>query len=128
MILCMEANPKDYFLQKYEECECQRLELLSFVELVATGKRPDGTYNYCREALGQIAKDLLKKHWHMKSAQIEGDSEIGAGMSSDIDIRRIKSCENCGRPVDIETEAGHRAGCDFVWGRRGWRQLGSYDG
>jgi len=31
----------------------------SFIELVATPKRPDGTYNYCREALEQKAKELL---------------------------------------------------------------------
>lgn len=30
-----------------------------FIELVATPKRPDGTYNYCREALEQKAKELL---------------------------------------------------------------------
>ena len=61
MILLVEANPKDYFLQKYEESEIQRMKLLSFVELVATGKRLDGTYNYCREALEKKAKELLKQ-------------------------------------------------------------------
>jgi hypothetical protein len=30
-----------------------------FVELAATPKRPDGTYNYCREALQLKAKELL---------------------------------------------------------------------
>lgn len=30
-----------------------------FIELVAKPKRPDGTYNYCREALEQKAKELL---------------------------------------------------------------------
>lgn len=36
-------------------------ELLSFVRLVATPKRSDGTYNYCREALEEQAKELLEK-------------------------------------------------------------------
>lgn len=34
-------------------------EMLSFIQLVATPKRPDGTYNYCREALEKKAKDIL---------------------------------------------------------------------
>ena len=32
----------------------------NFIELVSNGKRPDGTYNYCREALEKLAKELLK--------------------------------------------------------------------
>jgi AAA+ ATPase superfamily predicted ATPase len=36
-------------------------KLYSFVELVSTGKRPDGTYNYCREALEHKANELLKE-------------------------------------------------------------------
>lgn len=34
-------------------------ELESALELVATPKRPDGTYNYCREACEQLAKQAL---------------------------------------------------------------------
>lgn len=77
----MEPNPKPLYLEKYQNCDEQRLELLAFVELVANGKRPDGTYNYCREALEQKAKELLKKLWYMESAFIEGDSEVGAGFT-----------------------------------------------
>jgi hypothetical protein len=36
-------------------------KLQTFVQLVAIGKRPDGTYNYCREALEKKAKALLKE-------------------------------------------------------------------
>ena len=36
-------------------------KLRAFVELVANGPRPDGTYNYCREALQQRATLLLKE-------------------------------------------------------------------
>ena len=36
-------------------------ELLQFVMLVANGIRPDGTYNYCREALEIKAKEVLLK-------------------------------------------------------------------
>ena len=32
----------------------------NFIERVAADKRPDGTYNYCREALEKEAKGLLK--------------------------------------------------------------------
>lgn len=34
-------------------------ELENFVRLAVNGKRSDGTYNYCREALEQQAKELL---------------------------------------------------------------------
>jgi hypothetical protein len=37
------------------------IDLVQFVELVATPKRPDGTFNYCREALQQRAVETLTK-------------------------------------------------------------------
>jgi hypothetical protein len=37
------------------------IDLLQFVELVAAPKRPDGTYNYCREALEKKATEVLAK-------------------------------------------------------------------
>lgn len=37
------------------------IELLQFVELVATPMRPDGTFNYCREALQKRAVETLNK-------------------------------------------------------------------
>ena len=37
------------------------LKLIEFVELVACPKRPDGTYNRCREALELSAKQLLEE-------------------------------------------------------------------
>ena len=36
-------------------------QLYSFVELVSNGPRPDGTYNYCREALQKRADQLLNE-------------------------------------------------------------------
>jgi AAA+ ATPase superfamily predicted ATPase len=43
-----------YSLIEYEK-------LRNFVELVSNGKRPDGTYNYCREALEKKAQQLLEE-------------------------------------------------------------------
>ena len=43
-----------YSLIEYEK-------LRSFVELVSNGKRPDGSYNYCREALEKKAQQLLEE-------------------------------------------------------------------
>jgi len=37
------------------------IDLLQFVELAAAPKRPDGTYNNCRESLELKAKEVLKK-------------------------------------------------------------------
>ena len=56
----MKMNSKECFYEKWFGEYLKALELESFVRLVATGKRPDGTYNYCREALEQKAKELLK--------------------------------------------------------------------
>ena len=36
-------------------------KLQTFVQLVAAGKRSDGSYNHCREALEKKAKALLKQ-------------------------------------------------------------------
>jgi hypothetical protein len=36
-------------------------DVLNFLQRAATPKRPDGTYNYGREALEQQAKELLNK-------------------------------------------------------------------
>lgn len=60
----MNANPTPLYLQKYIECEDQQTKLLEFVHLVASPKRPDGTYNHCREALEQRANELLKEFRH----------------------------------------------------------------
>ena len=49
-------------IKRIHKLEDDRNELLNFVQLVATGMRPDGTYNYCREALEQKAKEILKKY------------------------------------------------------------------
>ena len=46
-------------LEIYSLIEHEKLR--SFVELAATGKRPDGTYNYCREALEKKAQQLLEE-------------------------------------------------------------------
>jgi hypothetical protein len=55
-----DYDAKEYYYEKWmgEQIKVQILE--NFVSLVAAGKRSDGTYNYCREALEQKAKELLK--------------------------------------------------------------------
>lgn len=45
---------------EYDSIVIEYEKLRSFVELVSNGKRPDDTYNYCREALEIKAKHLLK--------------------------------------------------------------------
>jgi hypothetical protein len=46
-------------------------KLCSFVELVASGPRPDGTYNYCREALEKKAQQLLQELKQIKNETLE---------------------------------------------------------
>ena len=55
----MENKP-EYYLEKYLDQLNKTNKLLCFVELVATPKRSDGTYDYCRETLEQKAKEILK--------------------------------------------------------------------
>ncbi len=38
---------------------------------------------------------------------------------------KTSMCDGCGR---IVSEEGSHENCDWVYGRRGWRQLGAYDG
>ena len=56
-------------LQIYHMLES--LKLREFVELVSNGKRPDGTYNYCREALEKKAEELLKELKQFKNETLE---------------------------------------------------------
>lgn len=37
-----------------------------------------------------------------------------------------RTCPDCG--VTSQYGREHKPGCEIVWGRRGWRQLGVYDG
>lgn len=42
------------------KAEAAAAKLRSALELIATPKRPDGTYNRCREACEQLAREALK--------------------------------------------------------------------
>lgn len=49
-------------------CECreallasQLRDAIAALELIAAPKRPDGTYNRCREACEQLARETLEK-------------------------------------------------------------------
>lgn len=41
--------------------------------------------------------------------------------------KRMSFCSNCNKTADVSTGGSHED-CHFVFGRRGWRQLGAYDG
>ena len=56
-------------LQIYNITEATKLR--EFVELASNGKRPDGTYNYCCEALEKKAKDLLQELKQFKNEAME---------------------------------------------------------
>ena len=45
-------------------------------------------------------------------------------------IYTTKRCPSCGELIRIyhESFSDHKVGCQTRWGRRGWRQLGEYDG
>ena len=50
-VLKQELNELKLVLAKYE----------SALELIAAPKRPDGTYNRCREACEELAREVLGK-------------------------------------------------------------------
>lgn len=41
--------------------------------------------------------------------------------------KKYSICDGCGQSVNTSNGGGHEF-CSYVWGRRGWRQLGAYDG
>jgi hypothetical protein len=54
-------------------------------------------------------------------------------------VKRIEKCDGCGRLVNLDNgivvatdnsygALVHNSICNYVYGRRGWRQLGAYDG
>ena len=67
----------------------------------------------------------VSKAWFEKSAEIEGNSCV---TTYSIANPIFKNCDNCGEKVEITGLGGAHSGCDYVYGRRGWRQLGVYDG
>lgn len=72
------ADPRQsFYIAGYEKAEAKAAgriaELEAALRLFATGPRPDGTYNLCREAVEQRAKEVLAK----------GDSATNAKGSTD---------------------------------------------
>jgi|LakMenE29Apr09ns_1017244.scaffolds.fasta_scaffold73715_1 hypothetical protein len=55
--MCMKDSLSPYEIDNLIDY----LKLRNFVELVATGRRPDGTYNLGREALQWRAENILKE-------------------------------------------------------------------
>lgn len=56
-----------------------------------------------------------------------GKRAVNVNMSVPIE-RGVKTCPKCNNTVVMDGNIGHLYGCDYVWGKRGWRQLGEYDG
>jgi hypothetical protein len=54
---CYEERSRVFYAMRSAEAENARLR--EALELIAAGKRPDGTYNRDREACEQIARDAL---------------------------------------------------------------------
>lgn len=53
-------------------------------------------------------------------------------MSLDKDRIKPKKCPHCGKEIRFDEDKNeseyHHKHCLIRWGRRGWRQLGVYDG
>lgn len=53
------ARERDALRTVVEALTLRCAQLESVLQLIATPKRADGTYNYCREACEQLAKEVL---------------------------------------------------------------------
>jgi hypothetical protein len=61
LVFTYKGNAPELYYKRYLEEKGKVGALLNFVELVACGKRSDGTYNHCREALEVKAKKLIEE-------------------------------------------------------------------
>ena len=138
---------------KYNRIEIRRLQLpggfaVSFDDTDTEDRISQEEYNpnalgffyYPKEWRVQKAFDILKldmikrREREIAALQEEIDAieelalpEWVESIPSDVDNHKnTKRCVNCGKMVDI-TDGSSHDGCDFIWGRRGWRQLGAYD-
>lgn len=75
-----------------------------------------------------IIQTRLRRPRQIVHIGLEGAIEEAKNKNSLYYNANIKICDNCEYSVDITTNKGHKPHCQFVWGRRGWRQLGVYDG
>lgn len=110
------------------ETEKKRADLLQDIlkDVIDTVQKYQGSecdLIVCKQKPRNLANQ--PKKWFEASAAIEGDSSVTT-FSDKNHVFRV--CDNCGENVEINGFGGVHDGCDYVWGRRGWRQLGVYDG
>lgn len=139
------GNTKDFYEKEGTKAKSQMIEDLhpDVAKVVWRFNRWHHHVNY-----GQYKKSnklrrksdlLLKNVVYNYGMSVINLDEIGTrGYSNHANpAQNIKSCVGCNRRVDIDTclivdslleGSKHSNYCDHVYGRRGWRQLGVYDG
>lgn len=85
-----------------------------------------------RRAVGDTTGKLMQSELVSHCGEIYRESQLYRQMHKDWkenqgEMRRLKKCDKCGELVDIDHGSVHGK-CNQVWGRRGWRTLGEYDG
>lgn len=92
-------------------------------------------FSYMRKTFADGAWAMLKSHYNQQyEHRLSCDGEIIEQIGKQniklnvVTTPNTKTCENCHQKVNIDDNTGHGKYCDYVYGRRGWRQLGAYDG
>jgi len=91
-------------------------------------------FQYMRKSYAEGAWAMLKSHYNQRTEHrllCDGVAVEQVGKQTvkvNSVVVDIKVCENCFQKVNIDDNTGHGMYCDYVYGRRGWRQLGAYDG
>ena len=109
-------------------------------EKMSEGKHPDTETLHAalflladiRRAVGDPTGKLMQSELVAHCGEIYRESQLYRQMHKDWkenqgEMRRLKKCDKCGELVDIDHGSVHGK-CNQVWGRRGWRTLGEYDG
>ena len=92
------------------------------------------SFQYMRKSYAEGAWAMLRAHYNQRTEHrllCDGKVIDECGKQTvmlNLTGKNIKVCENCKKSVNIDDETGHDENCKFVYGRRGWRQLGEYDG
>lgn len=93
------------------------------MQYVPLSEIENDVYGICENASARTRARAMIATLSLPKTFIPHEECISAGNPN----RRFLRCENCNKVVDVN-EDSHHEGCDFVYGRRGWRQLGAYDG
>lgn len=100
----------------YEDLGKVIFEYGSFMLITIYGGTFTDTYQSCIH--GSLIGNIFENPDLFKSIQFKNTQKSN----------KLASCDNCNKKVNIDLNSSKHDNCDFIYGRRGCRQLGVYDG